>query len=79
MPGRHWLETDRLVLRLADVDDAPDVIAYNARNADHLRPWEPTRDPATANDVELCAASLARRRADPDADRGGIGCGRARH
>lgn len=57
---RHTLETERLLVRLADRDDAQELIDYDRRNADHLRRWEPARDPEILSDVEARARSLAR-------------------
>ncbi|MDB5092411.1 MAG: rimJ [Candidatus Eremiobacteraeota bacterium] len=67
---RHVLETARLTIRLADVDDVRAVIDYDRRNREHLRAWEPVRDAATAYDVEVRSASLGGRRADADDGRG---------
>jgi ribosomal-protein-alanine N-acetyltransferase len=36
------IETDRLVLRLAEVKDVPEVIRYYSENRDHLQPFSPT-------------------------------------
>ncbi|HEV3101630.1 MAG TPA: GNAT family N-acetyltransferase [Candidatus Dormibacteraeota bacterium] len=36
------IETDRLVLRLAEVKDVPEVIRYYDENRDHLQPFSPT-------------------------------------
>lgn len=35
------LETERLILRLAEPGEAGLVVAYLERNREHLRPWEP--------------------------------------
>lgn len=67
---RTELRTARLTLRLADADDADALIAYDLRNRDHLAPWEPRRDPATAYDPKVRRAALAQRCADAQADRG---------
>lgn len=40
------LRTERLELRLAHADEAELVAAFYERNRVHLKPWEPTRDPA---------------------------------
>ncbi len=68
--ARHVFETERLTIRLADADDAADLIAYDRRNAAHLAPWEPRRDPALAYDLARRRTALAQRRADARADRG---------
>jgi ribosomal-protein-alanine N-acetyltransferase len=67
---RHQFETERLTIRLADADDAADLIAYDRRNAAHLAPWEPRRNPALAYDLEWRRTMLAQRRAEAEADRG---------
>jgi ribosomal-protein-alanine N-acetyltransferase len=67
---RPVLQTARLTMRLADVDDVHAVIDYDRRNRDHLRAWEPVRDLATIDDVEVRSASLGGRRADANDDRG---------
>ncbi len=67
---RHQFESERLTIRLADADDAADLIAYDRRNAAHLAPWEPRRNPALAYDLEWRRGALAQRRADAEADRG---------
>ena len=64
------LETPRLSVRLVDVDDAEDLIAYDVRNADHLRRWESVRDREILANVEARRAWIAQRRADAEADRG---------
>jgi ribosomal-protein-alanine N-acetyltransferase len=63
-------ETARLSIRLADLTDAEDLIAYDKRNAEHLRPWEPVRDPETMVNPERRRALLAQRCDDARADRG---------
>jgi [ribosomal protein S5]-alanine N-acetyltransferase len=67
---RHQFESERLTIRLADADDASDLIAYDRRNAAHLAPWEPRRNPALAYDLEWRRSALAQRRGDAEADRG---------
>lgn len=64
------LRTERLAVTLAVPDDAEALIYYDLRNREHLAPWEPCRDPATAYNLENRRALLAQRRADADADRG---------
>lgn len=53
-----------------DAGDAAERIAYDRRNAAHLRSWEPRRDPALAYDLAWRRAALAQQRADARADRG---------
>ena len=36
------IETDRLIIRLADAGDVPEVIRYYGANRDHLQPFSPT-------------------------------------
>jgi ribosomal-protein-alanine N-acetyltransferase len=36
------IETDRLVLRLAEVKDVPEIIRYYSENRDYLQPFSPT-------------------------------------
>lgn len=43
--GLPVIETDRLVLRLADDDDVESMVRFRIENADHLAPWEPKRSP----------------------------------
>ncbi|UJF17911.1 GNAT family N-acetyltransferase [Vibrio sp. SS-MA-C1-2] len=38
------LETDRLILEPISYHHAPALYRYYCNNADHLEPWEPTRD-----------------------------------
>jgi ribosomal-protein-alanine N-acetyltransferase len=64
------IETERLTIRLAEADDAADRIAYDRRNAAHLAPWEPRRNPALAYDLAWRRNALAQQRADAQADRG---------
>jgi [ribosomal protein S5]-alanine N-acetyltransferase len=70
LTARPMLETARLTVRLADVDDVHAVIDYDRRNRDHLRAWEPVRDAAAAFDVDVRSASLEGRRADAQEGRG---------
>lgn len=63
------LETARLSMRLVDAGDAEGLIAYDLRNAEHLRAWVPLRDRASLVDLEARRALLAERRADAAADR----------
>ncbi|HZG86743.1 GNAT family N-acetyltransferase [Paenibacillus sp.] len=39
------IRTDRLTLRTLDEAAADDVLAFEERNREHLKPWEPWRDP----------------------------------
>lgn len=41
--GLPVLETERLVLRLANLNEVPKIVRYLLRNREHLRPWEPLR------------------------------------
>ncbi len=66
---RHTLQTERLRIRLADADDAYELIEYDRRNADHLRRWEPARDPASLFDAGARARSLANSAAAAEAGR----------
>jgi hypothetical protein len=68
--ARHRIETERLTIRFADTDDAADLITYDRRNAAHLAPWEPRRNPVLAYDLEWRRTTLAQRRAEAEADRG---------
>lgn len=67
---RYSFETERLAIRLAGAGDAAERIAYDRRNAAHLGPWEPRRDPALAYDLAWRRTALAQQRADARADRG---------
>lgn len=67
---RYAFETQRLTIRLADADDAAELIAYDRRNAAHLARWEPRRNSALAYDEAWRRTALARRRDDAAADRG---------
>lgn len=42
------LETERLVLSIPEVSDAPRLLAYNQRNREHLRPFSPPEPAGTA-------------------------------
>lgn len=35
------LRTDRLVVRLAILEDVPEIVDYYLRNKEHMRPWSP--------------------------------------
>ena len=66
---RHTFETARLTVRLLDVDDVEDAIAYERRNRSRLAVWEPWRDPAVLEDIPERRIQFARLRAEADADR----------
>lgn len=36
------IETERLVIRLAEADDVPEIVRYYTDNRDHLQPYSPT-------------------------------------
>lgn len=57
------LETARLLVRIAGEHDAEGLIAYERRNAEHLRAWETPRE----TNVEVRWTLLAERRADIEA------------
>jgi ribosomal-protein-alanine N-acetyltransferase len=68
-PQRHALQTERLLIRLADSDDAQELVEYDLRNADHLQRWEPARDPEVRFDAGARARSLANGAAAAEAGR----------
>ena len=35
------IETERLVIRLAEITDVPEIIRYYGENRDHLQPFSP--------------------------------------
>jgi [ribosomal protein S5]-alanine N-acetyltransferase len=37
------IETERLIVRPASLEDVPAIIDYYTRNREHLRPWDPER------------------------------------
>jgi len=63
------IETARLMVRLVEPDDVDDVIAYDRRNAEHVKPWAPKPSP-DAFDRDARRDRIARRRAEADADTG---------
>jgi ribosomal-protein-alanine N-acetyltransferase len=40
------LRTPRTVIRPLAVDEAPLLLRYRTENSEHLKPWEPVRDPS---------------------------------
>lgn len=42
--GLPWMQTDRLVLRIADLGDVAEMVRFRNENREHLKPWEPARD-----------------------------------
>ena len=38
------LKTDRLTLRLPEIREAADILAFCRKNEDHLLPWEPLKE-----------------------------------
>ncbi len=76
--ARPTLETARLVMRLAGLDDAPELIEYDRRNADHLRRWEPTRDEETFFKLGVRTKSLERGLAAAEADQAYLFLARSR-
>jgi ribosomal-protein-alanine N-acetyltransferase len=39
------IETDRLLIRLAQAEDVPEIIRYYGENSEHLQPFSPTYPP----------------------------------
>jgi ribosomal-protein-alanine N-acetyltransferase len=66
---RHQFDTACLTVRLVDVDDVEDLLAYERRNRSRLATWEPWRDPAVLEDAPTRRLDLARLRAEAAADR----------
>jgi len=50
--GAPQLETERLVLREAVVDDSAALLAYHTRNAERFAPWEPKRGTEVAQHAQ---------------------------
>jgi ribosomal-protein-alanine N-acetyltransferase len=48
--GIPAIETDRLLLRLARLDEGRKIAQFLRRNREHLAPWEPARDDAYFED-----------------------------
>jgi ribosomal-protein-alanine N-acetyltransferase len=57
------------MLRLVDASDVDDFVAYDVRNAEHLRRWEPVRSDASLADRTYRVSAIAQRRAEAAADR----------
>lgn len=62
------LTSERLVLRLAEVSDAPRIVEFYRENRAHLAPFEPRRDPEFY-EVATWEAQIMLARADFEADR----------
>lgn len=61
------LHTERLLLRPASIEDAPDLLAYHLRNRAHFQAWEPLRSDAfftQAAQVERLAEMLKQMQAE---------------
>lgn len=63
------LLTERLLIRLADEDDAPRLLRYRVDNRAHLAPWEPLRE-SDHYTLEHCQSTLAEGRRLVQQDRG---------
>ena len=50
------IETPRMVLRIARLNEVPKICRYLRRNREHLRPWEPLRDDNYFNDISWAGA-----------------------
>lgn len=46
LAGLPRFETERLVVRLATDEDAPEIVRYFTQNREHLRPFDPVRPAA---------------------------------
>jgi [ribosomal protein S5]-alanine N-acetyltransferase len=61
--GQVRIETERLILRLPEVDDAGEIAAYYRENRDHLQPWSPRWPPDVLRE-EFWREQVPQRRAD---------------
>ncbi|MFT4040021.1 MAG: GNAT family N-acetyltransferase [Thermomicrobiales bacterium] len=62
-PGGLPLRTERTLLRLAEPADAPELLAFHARNAAHLAPTSPQRPPGFLT-LEHWERQIAQEQAD---------------
>lgn len=57
------IETDRLILRLPELEDAGEIAAYYRENRDHLQPWSPRWPPDVLSE-EFWREQVPQRHAD---------------